>query len=390
MKEQAVFQIVNTEYEEIKNIKIDPEYSQLVPTQTEEEYSRLIESIRDVQLYEPIVINQNKVLLDGHHRLRACKELGWVKIPVERKFFGDVVDETIYVIETNVIRRHLTVGQKTKIGMKLEEFYAEKAKDELRRAGKIGRDIQLGVVPNETTPDFKGKAMDQAAKVVGLKPTTYHRAKTVLEKGTAEQKKNLMLGKEKASTLYKNIIHKEKIDTLKEEIPEVITPDGPFDVIVIDPPWQYGNTYDAEGDRSLPSYPTMSLDEIKAIDFKPKDDAILWLWTTNGFLHEAFHLIEHWGFEYKGCLTWAKDKMGLGRWLRNQTEHCLLAVKGKPVIDLKNQTTILHAPNRGHSVKPVEFYDVVDSYCFGVKVDWFARNTREGWVSFGTLENENK
>jgi len=381
LKEQAVFQIVNTEYEWLTHIKIDPEYSQLVPTQTDEEFSRLIESIRDVQLYEPIVINQNKVLLDGHHRLRACKELGWVKIPVERKFFGDVVDETIYVIETNVIRRHLTVGQKAVIGMKLEGFYAVKAR---QRQG-TRTDLEETLCSNEHEV---GKARDQAAKAVGLTPTTYHRAKTVLEKGTDEQKKSLMLGKEKASTLYKNINHEEKIQSLKEEIPDILPPDGPFDVIVIDPPWQYGNTYDAEGDRSLPSYPTMNLDKIKAIDFKPKDDAILWLWTTNGFLHEAFHIIEHWGFEYKGCLTWAKDKMGLGRWLRNQTEHCLLAVKGKPVIDLKNQTTILHAPSRGHSVKPSEFYDLVDSYCFGIKVDWFARNTREGWVSFGTLENE--
>ena len=376
---QSVFQIVNTEYELIENIKIDSEYNQLVPTQTDEEYSRLIESIRDVQLYEPVVINQNKTLLDGHHRLRACKELGWVKIPVERKFFNDVIDETIYVIETNVIRRHLTVGQKTAIGMKLEEFYAEKAKQ------RQGTRTDLTSSSNELKVEYV-QARDQAAKAVGLTPTTYHRAKVVLQRGTEAQKKSLLLGTDKAGTLYKNIIHEEKIKEIQKEVPFVVAPDGPFDVIVIDPPWDYGNPYAAEGDRSPPPYPRMSLEEIQAIDFKPKEDAILWLWTTNGFLHEAFHLIETWGFEYKGCLTWTKDKMGLGRWLRNQTEHCLLAVKGKPVIDLTNQTTILNAPNRGHSVKPVELYDMVDTYCFGSKVDWFARTERPGWATFGTLE----
>jgi N6-adenosine-specific RNA methylase IME4 len=30
---------------------------------------------------------------------------------------------------------------------------------------------------------------------------------------------------------------------------------------------------------------------------------------------------------------------------------------------LTNQTTLLHAPVRGHSVKPVEFYDLVESLC---------------------------
>lgn len=382
---QAVFQIVNTEYEVIENIKLDPDYSQLIPTQTDEEYSRLKKSIRDVQLYEPVVINQNNILLDGHHRLRACKELGWNKIPVERKFFNDIINETIYVIETNVIRRHLTVGQKTKIGMTLEEFYAEKANQRQKQAGKLygkGKD-SLGSDEHKLS---EGKARDQAAKAVGLTPTTYLRAKVVLQRGTEAQKKSLLLGTDKAGTLYKNIIHTEKIDKIKKEIPFVVAPNGPFDVIVIDPPWDYGNPYDAKGDRSPPPYPRMSLEEIEAIDFKANPDCILWLWTTNGFLHQAFHLIEAWGFEYKACLTWSKDKMGLGRWLRNQTEHCLLAVKGKPVIDLTNQTTILHAKTRGHSVKPDEFYDLVDSYCFGSKVDWFARTARPGWATFGTME----
>jgi len=55
--------------------------------------------------------------------------------------------------------------------------------------------------------------------------------------------------------------------------------------------------------------------------------------------------------------------MGMGDWLRGQTEHCIMAVRGKPVVTLTNQTTLLHAPVRGHSVKPVEFYDLVESLC---------------------------
>ena len=62
-------------------------------------------------------------------------------------------------------------------------------------------------------------------------------------------------------------------------------------------------------------------------------------------------------------LTWAKDKMGMGDWLRGQTEHCIMAVRGKPVVTLTNQTTLLQAPMRGHSVKPKEFYDLVEKLC---------------------------
>jgi N6-adenosine-specific RNA methylase IME4 len=38
-----------------------------------------------------------------------------------------------------------------------------------------------------------------------------------------------------------------------------------------------------------------------------------------------------------------------------------MAVRGKPIVTLTNQSTALHAPARGHSVKPVEFYDFVES-----------------------------
>ena len=55
--------------------------------------------------------------------------------------------------------------------------------------------------------------------------------------------------------------------------------------------------------------------------------------------------------------------MGTGALLRGQTEHCLLAVRGKPVVELTNQTTLLHGPLRANSQKPVEFYDFVERLC---------------------------
>jgi N6-adenosine-specific RNA methylase IME4 len=55
--------------------------------------------------------------------------------------------------------------------------------------------------------------------------------------------------------------------------------------------------------------------------------------------------------------------MGMGDWLRGQTEHCIMAVRGKPIVTLTNQTTLLHAPVRAHSQKPPEFYDFVEKLC---------------------------
>jgi N6-adenosine-specific RNA methylase IME4 len=62
-------------------------------------------------------------------------------------------------------------------------------------------------------------------------------------------------------------------------------------------------------------------------------------------------------------LTWVKDRFGTGDWLRGQTEHCIMATWGNPVVTLTNESTVLHAPARGHSVKPVEFYHLVERLC---------------------------
>jgi len=60
-----------------------------------------------------------------------------------------------------------------------------------------------------------------------------------------------------------------------------------------------------------------------------------------------------------------------------------MAVKGNPVINLTNQTTVLTAPLREHSRKPDEFFSMVNDLCVGRKLDFFSREKREGWDQFG-------
>ena len=127
----------------------------------------------------------------------------------------------------------------------------------------------------------------------------------------------------------------------------------------------------------------MSLDKIKEIQLPAADDCVLWLWTTHKFMRYSFDILDTWGFRDVSILTWEKDRMGLGQWLRSKTEFCIMAVKGKPIIDLTSQTTIIHGKLREHSRKPDEFFDMVDSLCVGKKLDYFSREPREGWSQFG-------
>jgi len=168
-------------------------------------------------------------------------------------------------------------------------------------------------------------------------------------------------------------------------------PEGPFRVQTVDPPWKYDARAEDITHRARNPYPDMTVDEIKALPVAERahpDGCVLWLWTTNAFMRQAFDILDAWGFENKTILTWVKDKMGTGDWLRGKTEHCLMAIKGKPIVTLTNQTTALFGPLREHSRKPDEFYALVDSLCPGNKAEWFARTAREGWtpIMSGELE----
>ena len=123
--------------------------------------------------------------------------------------------------------------------------------------------------------------------------------------------------------------------------------------------------------------------QIQQIQLPANKDCILWTWAINSRLHDAMHIVETWGFERKNILTWKKNTFGLGEWLRGQTEHCILAIKGKPIFDGKKYGTIIEGKRTTHSTKPDEFYQLVEKTCFGKKLNYFAREKRDGWTGFG-------
>ena len=96
-------------------------------------------------------------------------------------------------------------------------------------------------------------------------------------------------------------------------------------------------------------------------------------------------ILQHWGFRPVTLLTWVKERAGTGIWLRGQTEHAVLAVRGKPVQPQMPESTFLNAPRpTGHSAKPDAFYELVERLCPGSRVDIFARRPRPGWMTWGS------
>lgn len=155
-----------------------------------------------------------------------------------------------------------------------------------------------------------------------------------------------------------------------------------YGTILADPPWNI-QQQGLRGASRL--YPLMPLADICALPVErlARAEAHLWLWVTNAAIHEGRQVMEAWGFSYRSCLTWIKPRLGLGVYLRNQTEHVLFGVRGRAPIMFRGQGSWFYAPVQEHSHKPEELYAIIERCSPGPYVELFARRKRPGWDAWG-------
>ena len=105
----------------VSDLKENKTFSELVPEMTTHEYDDLVNSIRKQGVRQPIHILSDKTVLDGRHRVRACKEIGINEIQALSHELKE--DEAIrFVTDTAVERRNLTSAQKIDIVLRSEEL----------------------------------------------------------------------------------------------------------------------------------------------------------------------------------------------------------------------------------------------------------------------------
>jgi N6-adenosine-specific RNA methylase IME4 len=141
-------------------------------------------------------------------------------------------------------------------------------------------------------------------------------------------------------------------------------------------------------------YSTMTVDEITAlpVDELVGTDAHLYLWTTNGFLPDAFEVARAWGFTYSTMLVWAKNPMGggLGGAYGISTEFLLYCRRGSlPAVGRVTGTwwqwkrPYSQGGKPMHSAKPPAALDLVEQVSPGPYLELFSRAPRLGWDSWG-------
>jgi N6-adenosine-specific RNA methylase IME4 len=162
-----------------------------------------------------------------------------------------------------------------------------------------------------------------------------------------------------------------------------------YPIIYADPPWRYENPPIGSQSRAIENhYPTMGLEEICALPVAALafDDALLFLWATAPKLYECMKVIDAWGFDYRTCLVWDKEKIGMGYYARNQHELLLIAKRGDipPPAEGSQHSSVYREARGEHSAKPVFYYEMIEAaYPQLPKIELFSRSPRFGWAAWG-------
>jgi len=194
-------------------LSVSSEYDKLVFPMSSDEYNTLKESIKQDGLWIPILCNAIGIILDGHHRFRACIELKLQTKFAVREFENKLLEKK-FVIECNLKRRQLNDFQKAELGITLLEIEHELAQK---------RQIDAGDNTPLASNDAKGKATQIVAKQIGMSGTTFERAKKIIEKAPEEIKKKLRTNDANTSISkeYKNIVKAEKKEKRQDQIKEL-------------------------------------------------------------------------------------------------------------------------------------------------------------------------
>jgi N6-adenosine-specific RNA methylase IME4 len=237
----------------------------------------------------------------------------------------------------------------------------EKLAEELEKQPKaVGTRGQLAggskrVPPAAPTLKDKGVDKKRAARAKKLVALSKPKKKAIIQKLKDEGK-----GVTPAAVLAasRKAAKEEKKHAVQAA---VFSADGPFDVVVIDPPWRVEKIdRDVRPNQDAFDYPTMTNDELVAFwreTLAPKlaDDCHVFMWTTQKHLRPAMAIIDEIGLRYVLLLF----------------------------VDTKQFNCCFEAPRREHSRKPDFFYDTIRRVTGGSRIDVFSREPREGFAQFG-------
>lgn len=398
---------------------------QVMPPLTDEEFQALKADIGSRGVQVPVEYDEAGAILDGHHRVQACYELGISQWPRLVRHGLTEEEKRRHARRLNLDRRHLDREQR-------RTLIAHELRD---RPEASNRSIANGLGVSHNTVNSVRDEMESTGQIDQL-PARQGRDRRVRRitqfvPATPEEERGLQISARELSSrkAEKGRLARRELARALSDASLELTGDRRYAAIYFDPPWRrkQGLT-----DRSYENhYPTMDWPEIIqwAQSMRPclLDDAWGFMWiprahvlalvdvetevvvASTGEIVEAivkmplaWAIASAMGFDaYSTAFIWTKtdevhpEDAGLGILVRDQDEILLMFKKGRG--NAKPRTTEIVGSNHrersrplGHSRKP-QFYREMIAEMVGAGVpvlECFARHDEQfplptNWDAWG-------
>ena len=188
---------------------------------TGKRWDEFLESVKTSGVIEPIVITEGKVIVSGHQRVRACKELGINEIMAEIKLYeGDEKKIVKDLIETNVRQRGTIGGSDQQIVARVDAL-----KDWYGVHNGNNQHTKEGSANGETlNGESEPSKMEDILKILGLSRKQYDTAKKITDKTIPEVQQLIDKGTVSRRTVADLIAklseedQKKLVDSLPEDV----------------------------------------------------------------------------------------------------------------------------------------------------------------------------
>ena len=201
----------------ISELNFDHDFENLFPPVAGEEYENLKKSITKHGVMDTIK-TWNGVVVDGHTRLRVCKELGIGEVFVSEIQFDKKSDAMNFMLAYQKGRRKMTPEQIVLANNRIKAQLKREAKE--RQAEYHGNqyDQKSGLTANlpevHTKKSNTGEVMEQLAKNAGVSRHTYEGMEYIVNNGTRGQIDRLNKG-ESVSGLQREVMATKQGKTVR-------------------------------------------------------------------------------------------------------------------------------------------------------------------------------
>ena len=171
-----------------------PEMAQLLPPLTGEQLAALEADLLANGCYSPIIVNEDMVIVDGHHRHELCEKHG---LPYKMAVFSfaDLLEAKQWALDTQKGRRNLDKWELGKIALKLKPDIEARAKENMSLGGQAFRPsegVEEGLTTLSNLPPVNTRK--ELADTVGIGEVTMGKVMQIDEHAPAPIRKALDSG----------------------------------------------------------------------------------------------------------------------------------------------------------------------------------------------------